>query len=213
MKSIKLVAIGDDDESNSKESKTSLLITYTTHSPPGENIPRTMEDTSIDVSFEDQNISLMLRDIACQEEYKKLRPFSYPQTDIFLICFSLISPTSYNHVYDLWKPEIAEHCPDTPIILVGLSGNLREEFEDSDEDKQEGMEPISSSKGIELKEKIGARAYIECSCEKQIHINDAFDIAIKVALHPNENINDCLYNSGVNSESTTNKESKCCLIL
>ena len=33
-----------------------------------------------------------------QEDYDRLRPLSYPQTDVFLICFSLISPSSYENV-------------------------------------------------------------------------------------------------------------------
>ena len=33
-----------------------------------------------------------------QEDYDRLRPLSYPQTDVFLICFSLFSPASYQNV-------------------------------------------------------------------------------------------------------------------
>ena len=33
-----------------------------------------------------------------QEDYDRLRPLSYPQTDVFLICFSLVSPASYENV-------------------------------------------------------------------------------------------------------------------
>ena len=33
-----------------------------------------------------------------QEDYDRLRPLSYPQTDVFLICFSLVSPASYQNV-------------------------------------------------------------------------------------------------------------------
>ena len=37
-------------------------------------------------------------DTAGQEDYDRLRPLSYPQTDVFLICFSLVSPPSYENV-------------------------------------------------------------------------------------------------------------------
>lgn len=33
-----------------------------------------------------------------QEDYDRLRPLSYPSTDVFLICFSVVTPTSYNNV-------------------------------------------------------------------------------------------------------------------
>lgn len=45
-----------------------------------------------------KTISLGLWDTAGQEDYDRLRPLSYPQTDVFLICFSLVSPPSYENV-------------------------------------------------------------------------------------------------------------------
>lgn len=43
-------------------------------------------------------ISLGLWDTAGQEDYERLRPLSYPQTDVFLICFSVVSPPSFDNV-------------------------------------------------------------------------------------------------------------------
>jgi GTPase SAR1 family protein len=41
----------------------------------------------------------------------RLRPLSYPQTDIFLVCFSLVSPPSFENVRTKWFPEVAHHAP------------------------------------------------------------------------------------------------------
>jgi len=43
-------------------------------------------------------ISLGLWDTAGQEDYDRLRPLSYPQTDVFLICFSIVSRASFDNV-------------------------------------------------------------------------------------------------------------------
>lgn len=44
---------------------------------------------------------------AGQEDYDRLRPLSYPQTDVFLTCFSIISPSSFENVSAKWYPEIS----------------------------------------------------------------------------------------------------------
>ena len=64
-------------------------------------------------------VSLGLWDTAGQEDYDRLRPLSYPQTDVFLICFSVVSPSSFDNVSSKWVPEIRHHCADTPILLIG----------------------------------------------------------------------------------------------
>ena len=42
--------------------------------------------------------TLGLFDTAGQEDYDRLRPLSYPQTDVFLVCFSVVSPSSFENV-------------------------------------------------------------------------------------------------------------------
>lgn len=56
--------------------------------------------------------------ITGQEDYDRLRPLSYPQTDVFLVCFSVVSPSSYENVREKWVPEITHHCAKTPFLLV-----------------------------------------------------------------------------------------------
>jgi cell division control protein 42 len=47
-----------------------------------------------------------------QEEHDRLHcPLSYPQTDVFLVCFSVISPSSFENVREKWIPEIRHHMP------------------------------------------------------------------------------------------------------
>lgn len=50
------------------------------------------------LTVDQQPISLGLWDTAGQEEYDRLRPLSYPQTDVFLVCFSVVSPPSFDNV-------------------------------------------------------------------------------------------------------------------
>ena len=78
-----------------------------------------------------QNVAVVLfyrfRDTAGQEEYKRLRTLSFPNTDVFLICFSLVDPRSFNHALNKWLPEIMEECPNALKIFVGTKSDLYKE--------------------------------------------------------------------------------------
>lgn len=54
-----------------------------------------------------------------QEDYDRLRPLSYPMTDVFLICFSVVNPASFQNVQEEWVPELQEYAPSVPYLLIG----------------------------------------------------------------------------------------------
>ena len=72
-------------------------------------------------------VELALWDTAGQEDYDRLRPLSYPDTDVILICFSIDSPDSLQNVVEKWTPEVRHFCPKVPVILVGNKRDLRYE--------------------------------------------------------------------------------------
>lgn len=52
------------------------------------------------VQFDGKIVELALWDTAGQEEYDRLRPLSYPESDVILIVFSIDFPTSLANVQD-----------------------------------------------------------------------------------------------------------------
>jgi len=164
--------------------KTCLLISYTTNSFPGEYVPTVFDNYNANAIVEGNPVNLGLWDTAGSEEYDTLRPLSYPGTDVFLICFSLFSPESYESITKKWYPEITEHAPDTPIIIVGTKLDLRSKPEAIQSLKENNQEPISTKKGEELAKKIGAKRYLECSALTQEGLAKVFEEAVKVILFP-----------------------------
>lgn len=135
--------------------------------------------------YEDQPINLQLWDTAGQRDFDKIRPLSYPDTDVFVICFSLVDPVSLENVETAWVPEIKHYSPGVPYILIGLKSDLRDEFlQRCEELSAKNMSPITTEHGKEVQQKIGALEYVECSALQQTRLKDVFEESIKVVQHP-----------------------------
>ena len=70
-------------------------------------------------------VELALWDTSGMEDYDRLRPLSYPDTSVVLICFAIDSPDSLENIPEKWVPEVRHFCPNVPIILVGNKKDLR----------------------------------------------------------------------------------------
>jgi len=179
VQSIKLVVVGDG-----AVGKTCLLIAYTSNSFPREYVPTVFDNYTAHVMVESRTISLGLWDTAGQEDYDRLRPLSYPSTDVFLLCFSLVNPTSFKNVKIKWLREVRHHCPNAKLILVGTKLDAREDKETVEKIQAQGLKPVETTEGEALAKEIGAIKYMECSALTQKGLKNVFDEAIKAILRP-----------------------------
>ena len=129
-------------------------------------------------------INLGLWDTAGQEDYDRLRPLSYPHTDVFLICFSLVHPPSFENVRAKWYPEVRHHSNNVPMILVGTKLDLREDRETIKKLWDKRMAPITYQQGLSMAKDVGAVKYLECSALTTKGLKIVFDEAIRVVLCP-----------------------------
>lgn len=132
---------------------------------------------------EGKPIGLGLWDTAGQEDYDRLRPLSYPNSDIFLICYNVMSPSSFDNVKTKWYPEIKHHAPGVPFILVGTQADLREDEKMLQKLNEKGIKPVEVEKAEKLKNDLGGWASLECSALTQKGLKTVFDEAIKCVMH------------------------------
>lgn len=178
MQSIKCVIVGDG-----AVGKTCLLITYTTGAFPEEHTPTVFENYSVNETVDGNPVKLALWDTSGVEEYDRLRPLSYPQTDVVLICFSLVDPDSFEKVREKWFPEVRHFCPNTPIILVGTKLDQRDDKDTTERLEKMKMTPVTFTEGLDMATETGAVKYLECSALTQRGLKTVFNEVIHAVLH------------------------------
>lgn len=140
-----------------------MIITFTTKEFPGvfnaiyfnfkgEFIPTLFDQYSQTMIVDGKSINLGLWDYAgffpsypfyftgrSAESDSMDARFSYPGTDVFILVFSVISPTSFADIKKHWLPFITTYKPNTPIILLGTKVDLREDNEIISKMKEKGF--------------------------------------------------------------------------
>jgi len=148
-----------------------MLISYTSDRFPEDNIPTVFDNYEAAVTVDGEVISLELLDTAGQENYDRMRPLSYPMTNVFLICFAVNSRASFMNVKNRWIPELKHHEPKVPYLLIGTKSDLRDNSE----------EMVSALEAEEMVKDVGAVGYLECSAREQKSLHKVFEEAIRIA--------------------------------
>uniref|UniRef100_A0A6B2LJD9 Uncharacterized protein n=1 Tax=Arcella intermedia TaxID=1963864 RepID=A0A6B2LJD9_9EUKA len=177
---VKLVTVGDG-----ACGKTSLLLSYVNNQFPTEYVPTIFDNYVAYAHFGGRVVSVSLWDTAGQEDYDRLRPLSYPGTDVFLVCFSLVNRTSFQNVKTRWVPEIEHYCP-AQTILVGTKADMREDPEKLAMLREGGLEPITREEGREFAGGLNLASYVECSALLGKGVKDVFETAVRLVFDKKE---------------------------
>lgn len=177
----KLVVIGDG-----AVGKTCLLYSYTKQ-PFDENyLPTVFDNHVTELSLPHnpreptkniRNLELALWDTAGQEDYDRLRPLSYPDTDVLLFCFSVDSQRSLEHIQRRWYPEAEHFLPGVPKVLVGLKADLREGSATGSNKRTNPLVRMEDAQDVAFK--VGASAYVECSARTRAGVDGVIERAIR----------------------------------
>jgi len=173
----KLVIVGDG-----ACGKTCLLIVFSKGTFPEVYVPTVFENYVADVEVDGKKVELALWDTAGQEDYDRLRPLSYPDSHVILICFAVDSPDSLENVQEKWVSEVYHFCPGLPILLIACKKDLRNDSRTIEELKKNNQSPVTSDKGNSCAEKFGAYKYLECSAKNNDGVNEVFEHATRASL-------------------------------
>ncbi|XP_005064781.2 rho-related GTP-binding protein RhoV [Mesocricetus auratus] len=194
---IKCVLVGDG-----AVGKSSLIVSYTCNGYPARYRPTALDTFSVQVLVDGSPVRIELWDTAGQEDFERLRSLCYPDTDVFLACFSVVQPSSFQNITEKWLPEIRTHNPQAPVLLVGTQADLRDDVNvliQLDQGGREGPVPQPQAQG--LAEKIRACCYLECSALTQKNLKEVFDSAILSAIEHKARLEKKLNAKGVRTLS------------
>ena len=172
-KSLKLVVVGDG-----AVGKTCLLVVYARGTFPTDYIPTVFENYKAKVKVNGSEYTILLWDTAGQEELENIRTLSYANTDIFLLCFSIVDRSSFENVKNKWFEEVKIHSNKPILLLVGTKSDLRRSTPPT--------QCISTEEAALMAKQIQAFDYIECSALLNEGVKEVFDNAIIKAIFPDE---------------------------
>ena len=102
---------------------------------------------------------------------------SYPGTDVFIICYSIIEPDSYNDIKTKWYKEVKDSIEDKSEPLIVLVGNKCDAREKT---AAAGKPYVTVEQGMKLQREIKAKKFIECSALTQHNLALVFEDSVRV---------------------------------
>ena len=160
---IKLVTVGDafsGDGTGIRNYKTALCqVLAQSHGLKDDTIAMSFDNYSITAMVNGEPITVGFFDTAGQEDYARLRPLTYPQTDIILVTFIMQVERTLDNVIAKWIPEIKDFAKDAACFLVGINA--------AKVDYPEDAKPVDFSKIVKVTR--------TCGFLKFFQINDLFD--------------------------------------
>lgn len=168
---LKVAVVGD-----AATGKTALLESFINKNFPESYSPTMCESYRYTLNDKDGSLVVLdITDCAGNEDFAKLRTSFYVGINVFLLCYSISSPSSLENVTKKWQQEMATHCPKAAVVLVGTKLDLRDDKDTIEALKAKKLKPVSQSQGKAKAKEINAYSYLECSAKSKKHMASVFE--------------------------------------
>jgi small GTP-binding protein len=157
--------------------KSSLRQTYISGTFPEEYIPEIYGYYQKWVVRKSTTVLLKISDTASSVDEDFIYTHLHTIPDIFLLCFSVIDPSTYAAIASFFVPKIRAKVGNGPMLLVGTKSDLRDS-------PQSDHRAISTRDGRKLASQIGAASYIECSAKTCRNADKVFNTALDILINP-----------------------------
>lgn len=178
---LKCVFLGD-----SKVGKTWLITTFITGENPSDQMSTIFDSFSCNIEIKKKNVDLSLWDTSGDLKYDRIRQLSYPNTDIFFICYAVNSMRSFNNVRN-WYHEIQEIAESNqiPVILVGTKDDVKNDYSEPD--------IVSTEMGRKLSDDCNFHDFIETSSLERKNLYLLFERAVDYKIKKNRTLKRALF--------------------
>lgn len=106
--------------------------------------------------------------------FRSVRPLAYIDADVFMMCFDITNRESFENLTEVWLPEIQSFQPNTPVLFVGMKGDLR-----TISSNRESHCWVTVSEAESIAHQVGC-AYVETSAKTGENVTSAFANAVKI---------------------------------
>ena len=183
----KVVVIGD-----MCSGKSALISAYCKDRFNETYVPTILRSCLTDATLHGEKVELVVIETSGRKDYFKLRKCAYRKTDAIILCYSCDNASSLHNIKTQWLPEMKEHVPNVPVILVGTRKDIRDEIITSSQERALETDGsslqavrerlVSEDAGYEMAKAIGAHYFIECSARYRDGTRQVFETVAKVAM-------------------------------
>ncbi|KAI6653734.1 Ras-like GTP-binding protein Rho1 [Oopsacas minuta] len=170
---LKIILVGDE-----RSGKTCILKRLT-EGKYTENYSPTLYDefvTTINSDLRDYKLNII--ELGGSDQCATYRKSCYEESDIILVCFSVVRPYEVLDIGSKWLPEIKKWNQNAYVMLVGTQTDLREDRVLVDELSKVGLKVVTYENGCELVELVKPYkvcGYLECSALNRNSVSQLFE--------------------------------------